>query len=133
MNDMNGRTNWFELPAVDVTNAMSFYEGLFGWKFSALRDNTVENYWVIQSGDALIGGLRQRALPNAKKSESDAPVIYFNVATLDTAVTRARELGAKMVGEPVDIGGGRGCFQLLRDREENLIALWAKEQSQGAL
>ena len=122
-----GKSYWFDLPAQNALDAMSFYEGLFGWQFRRLSDPVIENYWVIQKGDETIGGLRQTTLPNARKSDCDTPVLYFTVERLEPAVSRAKELGAKLVGERVELGKQRGAYQWIRDRENNVVALWAPQ------
>lgn len=120
-----GRSFWFDIPAADPVDAMAFYEGLFGWTFLRLKDDAVKDYWVIQKDRDLIGGLRQTTGDNAAKTAAETPVLYFTVAELSPAVARARELGAKIVGQRVDMGEERGSTQHLRDRQNNLIALWA--------
>ena len=122
-----GKATWFDLPTMDATDAMAFYEGLLGWKFLRMKDPVLADYWLIQKGDELIGGLRETVRDNVSKFDADAPVVYFTVENLEASVTRARELGAKLVGERVDLGEGRGSFQWLRDRQNNLVALWAPE------
>ncbi len=122
-----GKSYWFDLPVRDVLDAMSFYEGLFGWKFVKLSDPVLANYWVIEKDDEYIGGLRLMTLDNALKKNSDSPVLYFTVEKLDPAVQRVKELGAKLVGERTELGKQRGVYQWFRDREENLVALWAPQ------
>lgn len=118
--DKIGKTYWFDLPVVDVVNARSFYEGLFNWQFLLMKNSPVTDYWVIQAGDELIGGIR-------KSSEKPGPgaVLYFTVDDLNRYSDRVKELGGKLIGERVDLGKDRGCYQWFRDREENLAALWA--------
>jgi predicted enzyme related to lactoylglutathione lyase len=122
-----GKSYWFDLPATNVLDAMSFYEGLFGWTFVRLSDPVLPNYWVIEHGGEWIGGLREMPKDNARKNECDAPVLYFTVEQLDPAVARAKELGAKLVGNRVELGKQRGVYQWIRDREENLVALWGPQ------
>jgi predicted enzyme related to lactoylglutathione lyase len=49
------------------------------------------------------------------------------VEKLDPAVTRAKELGAELVGPRMVLGEQRGVYQWIRDREKNLVALWAPQ------
>lgn len=125
MTNAFGRCSWFDLPSSDPIDTMSFYEGLFGWAFKRMRDPAIENYWVIEKDGDLIGGLRVSAPPVKDGEEMNGAVLYFTVEQLTTAVIRAKELGARLVGERVDMGQGRGGYQWLRDRQGNLIALWS--------
>ena len=124
---VQGTSRWFELPAADVLDAMAFYEGLFGWTFVRMEEPAIPDYWMIQQGPELIGGIRRSEKRNEGKANCDAPIPYFTVDRLEPAVQRARELGALPVGGRVDLGRRRGCYQWLRDRQNNLIALWAPE------
>ena len=49
--------------------------------------------------------------------------VILKEAAID-AQRRAKELGAVIIGEIVDLGKGRGLYQWIRDREGNLIGLW---------
>jgi predicted enzyme related to lactoylglutathione lyase len=121
-----GRSVWFDLPVVNLADAMSFYEGLLGWQYSQMEESTLTDYAMIQVQDTLIGGLRRvPSLP--KRSDVNGPILYFTVQKLAPKVARAKELGAELVGKIVDLGRDRGRYQWLRDREGNLIALWGPE------
>lgn len=122
MNNRHGKTNWFDLPARDIHDAMSFYEGLFGWTFARLKDNAIADYWVIQNGQELIGGLRK-----VEKIITDGigPIIYITVDDLANTCQRVKDLGGKLSGENVFLNDGRGTFQWFRDREGNLLGLWS--------
>ena len=124
MKPVPGQSHWFDLPVVDLADAMSFYEGLLGWTYQQMDPSPLDGYVMIESGGELIGGLRrvERLLP-----ESTGPILYFTVEHLTASVTRAKELGAKIVGDAVPLGPGRGRYQWIRDREGTLIGLWAKE------
>lgn len=117
-----GKTYWFDLPVTDVVNARSFYEGLFDWKFLLMNDSPVPDYWVIQAGDELIGGIRKTA---PEKVEQYMPVLYFTVDDLGRYSDRVKDLGGKLVGARIDLGKNRGAYQWFRDRENNMVALWA--------
>jgi len=123
----SGRSFWFDLPAAVPHDAMAFYEGLFGWTYKRLSDPIIENYWVIEKDGDLIGGIRQSDAPRSRGKDAEAPVLYFTVDHLGESIQRARDLGAQLVGERVEMGKHRGCYQWIRDRQGNLVALWANE------
>ncbi len=104
---------------------MSFYEGLLGWTYRQMENSPVADYVMIEAGGTLIGGLRQ--VKTAPPTTDAVPLVYFTVEKLAPKVARAKELGARLVGERVELGKNRGCYQWLRDREGNLIGLWAPE------
>jgi predicted enzyme related to lactoylglutathione lyase len=117
-----GRSVWFDLPVVNLADAMSFYEGLLGWNYRQMEDSPLADYAMIEVDRDLIGGLRKTQAPIHK---SGTPILYFTVENLADKVMRAKELGAEIVGARVELGNERGSYQWIRDREGNLIGLWA--------
>lgn len=130
MDNRVGKSFWFDLSAADVDDAKAFYEGLFNWHFLRLSDSTIPDYWVIQAGQDLIGGIRKGA---PEKTSRNTPLLYFTVNDLAAASARVRELGGTLEGSRVDIGKKRGSYQWARDREGNLIALWAEEDQEASI
>jgi len=120
----SGRSAWFDLPVSDLADAMSFYEGLLNWQYRLMENSPLPDYVMIEADGKLIGGLRKTSL-FAKTREG--PILYFTVEELDSKIIRAKELGAEIVGTTVDLGKERGRYQWIRDREGNLIGLWAPQ------
>jgi len=120
---MPGKSGWFELPVLDLERAKHFYHALLGWRFQKLMRSEILNYWMIEVDEAFIGGLRKT--PDRERSAC-APVIYFYVASLGPKLKAAEVLGARLEGGRVDLGLGRGCFQWLRDLDQNRIAFWSE-------
>src|SRR5580700_7803523 len=113
---MFGRTDWFDLPVADLADAMSFYEGLLGWTYRQMEDSPLSDYVMIDAGGKLIGGLRKVPSPGLPApsplgrgllGEGIAPILYFTVDILSPKIARAKELGAKIVGQTVDLGKDR--------------------------
>jgi len=119
-----GKTYWFELPVSDLERAKAFYASVLGWSFHKLVRTDLLNYWMIVLEGEFIGGLRKG---KAKEKQGEAPVIYFHVDQLAPKIKQALSLGAQLEGGTVDLGLNRGCFQWLRDPEQNLIGFWARE------
>lgn len=120
-----GRCSWFDLPAANLSDAMSFYEGLFGWAYQRMDEAPEPDYVMISAGGALIGGIRRVKSAPREKEDGGSPILYFSVDRLGPKAARAKELGATLVGGPVSLGKDRGYYQWLKDREKNLVALWA--------
>jgi predicted enzyme related to lactoylglutathione lyase len=123
LKDQISRSVWFDIPVVNLADAMSFYSGLLGWEYSQMDDSALKDYVMIQVRGQLIGGLnRVESLP--KQKTITGPILYFTVENIKASVTRAKELGAVLIGQTVDLGKNRGFYQWFRDREGNLIGLW---------
>jgi len=117
-----GKTYWFELPVLDLERSKIFYHTVLGWRFQKLMRSDVLNYWMIEVDGTFIGGLRKTQ--NTER-EGSPPVIYFHVDVLASKLKTAVALGARLEGERVDLGANRGCFQWLRDPDQNLIGFWS--------
>src|ERR1035441_5825106 len=91
-----GRTSWFDVTVADLADAMSFYEGLLGWKYQQMKDSPLADYVMIDAGGTLIGGLRK--VPKGAATPASGPVLYFTVESLAPKMARAKELGAEIVG-----------------------------------
>ena len=116
---------WFDLPVQNLADAMSFYEGLLGWTYRQMENSPIADYVLIEDKAILIGGFRRVEEPLKKTLTFSSPLVYFTVDKLEAAVARARDLGADIVGEIMNLGKERGRYQWIRDREGNLIGLWA--------
>jgi predicted enzyme related to lactoylglutathione lyase len=91
---------WDELATADVSGATPrFYAELFGW---TVEPTGAGPSAVFRAGDAPIGGLAG--------GSASAWIAYVATPKLDDAVTRARELGARVLSEPAEVEGvGRGA------------------------
>jgi predicted enzyme related to lactoylglutathione lyase len=126
LKDQIGRSVWFDIPVVNLADAMSFYSGLLGWEYSQMEDSSLQDYVMIQVRGKLIGGLnRVASLP--KQKGINGPILYFTVENLGASITRAKELGAVIIEKPVNLGKNRGSYQWIRDREGNLVGLWGPQ------
>jgi len=118
-NNRIGKVCWFDIPVTDFKSARSFYGELFGWKFVPGGDD----YFFIQVGEELIGGLRKA---KGSRTEADSPVVYITVEKLDSSAEKAVKKGAVLVGDKMITSEDGGAHQWIRDSDNNLIALWAK-------
>ncbi len=128
MSDLKtGQATWFDLPAIDLADAMSFYEGLFGWAYVQMNDSPLTDYVMVQIQGTFIGGIRRVAHRRPPEPSEFYPILYFTVENLDLSIGRAKDLGAQIVGTTVALGKNRGRYQWIRDREGHLIGLWAAQ------
>jgi predicted enzyme related to lactoylglutathione lyase len=92
---------WNELITPDVDAAASFYAGLFGWKASSMEmgpDGPTYTVWML-GDDNGIGG----AMPPPMEGMPPFWGVYFSVADCDATVAQAKDLGASVLAEPMDL------------------------------
>jgi len=121
--DTAGQSHWFDLAVHDLADAMSFYEGLFGWSYRQMDQSPIADYVMIEAGGRLIGGLRRA--DSASGPKGDSAILYFTVENLDASARRAKELGAELIGAKVELGSLRGAYQWFRDRDGRVMGIWA--------
>ena len=102
VNEPNSLT-WNELITPDVDTAAAFYAGLFGWKASPMQmgdDGPLYTVWMLGDDNGIGGAM----LP---PMEGMPPFwgVYFAVADCDATVAKAKELGATVLAEPMDLAG----------------------------
>jgi len=113
--------NYLELHSTAPDEARRFYTQLFGWK---TVDKPVPAeppfvYTEIMPEGGPPAGLR----PNFQPGAPSHWLAYVNVPNLEVATQKARELGAKVVRERVEVGG-EGAFVVLQDPSGAQIGLW---------
>ncbi len=116
-----GALTWNELLTRDIPAAIRFYGEVFGWgEHTEHMGELTYTEWKL--GDKTIGGLM--AMP--AEVPAGAPAFwtaYFGTADCDETVSRADELGAKVMRPAMDIPAGR--FAVLNDPLGVLFAVIA--------
>ena len=122
----------FEIYAKDAEKLAKFYSTLFDWTIEAMPNM---DYHYVKTTDtdekgtptnpgAINGGLVVRPAG----FEDRGWINYINVDVLDTAVTRAQDLGAKVM-KPRTAVPGMGWFAMLTDPQGNNFAVWQRDPS----
>jgi predicted enzyme related to lactoylglutathione lyase len=94
---------WNELITPDIETAKAFYSGLFGWTgtpFEMGPDAPTYTVWML-GDDNGIGG----AMAPPMEGMPTYWGVYFAVADCDATVAKAKELGASVLAEPMDVPG----------------------------
>ena len=113
---MAGELAFFELGVGDTERGRAFYEGLFGWTFEAGPSG---RGFVIAAPN-VPGGMHGG-------DAGAAPYLFFQVADMEAAMARVRELGGEV--EEVDVEGDEdsiarfGRFKLCRDDQGSPFGL----------
>lgn len=115
----HGTVAWSELLSTDPDAARAFYEETLGWTFEALPLGAAP-YWVIKSGDTLVGGLGGMASADRRSAETYW-LTSIEVTDIDARFARAISLGAIGVTPPHDVPG-IGRVATLRDPTGGLVS-----------
>jgi uncharacterized protein len=94
----DGLFAWYDIMTVDETATNPFYSALFGWDFSA-EPRPNDGYRMVTFEGRGLGG----SLPWKTESERSYWMGYIQVTDLAAHVARARELGATIFVESMEI------------------------------
>ena len=107
---------FFEIPADDLESLRKFYTEMFGWKIEAVPGGF--RYYSIDTGDGPIkGGL------TARQDATHTPVNYVAVESIDGAMQKAVNLGAKTVVDKAAVPGA-GWYAVVLDPQGNRLGFW---------
>ena len=95
-----GEIAWQELLTSDPEAGAEFYRQLFGWE---VKKEAMEgmDYYLFKRGDRNVGGMMQRPA----QMPVSAWGVYFEVADIDAAFDRLKQLGGTALTEIMPIPG----------------------------
>jgi predicted enzyme related to lactoylglutathione lyase len=110
----DGRMDYIEFPAADIGKTKSFYEKVFGWKFTDYGPD----YTSFEDGRLAGGFTKERqAIPGG-------PLIVIYARDLQTTEARVRSAHGKISKETFPFPGGRR-FHFI-DPNGNELAVWSE-------
>ena len=112
-----GALSWNELASPDIEASADFYRELFGWQIEPLEGSPMP-YLVIQNQGHGNGGIRP-----AQENEPSYWLVYLGADDINADTSKAAELGATALVEPMDIGVGH--ISVLQDPQGAVFALYA--------
>ena len=117
----------FEIYARDAEKLARFYSTLFDWTIEAMPGMDYHYVKTVDTDDNGMptrpGGINGGLLMRPAGFDDRGWINYINVDSLDPAVRRAEELGAKVM-KPRAAVPGMGWFAMLSDPQGNSFALW---------
>lgn len=115
---------WFEICVNDFEKAKDFYGNLFGWEFK-LSKSTSGDYWNINTGDNSPGGGFMKKTEPSQNGQSI--ILYVETDDINSTLSRAEQLGGKIITSKTIISETSGYFALFNDLDGNLIGLWGRK------
>ena len=115
---------WTELNARGIDKAKTFYQQVFGWSPKKSEQtgggSDLPEYTEFQvNGESIAGGMEMNPQMPAEVPSYWMP--YFEVADVDKAFGKAKELGAQEMVAPQDFPGGR--FAIVSDPQGASLGL----------
>lgn len=110
-----------ELQAKDLAKAKEFYSKLFDWKLEDMpAPGGGEPYTMINVGEGTGGGMFANTDPKVPPHW----LAYVGVEDIAASTRKARELGATILQDVMDIGD-YGRLSVIKDPTGAVIAMWS--------
>ena len=94
-----GNAGWIQYSGPDATAAKKFYKDVIGWNIADMPMEDGTSYSGIMLEDGPIGGFSPMVEP------SGSWTIYVTVADVDASTKLAKNAGATITTEPMDMPG----------------------------
>jgi len=121
---------WIELATTDQTAAKKFYNALFGWEVNDMPMGPNEFYTIfrLQGRDAAAGC----TLRPEQRAQGVPPhwMIYIAVENTDGAVTKAQQLGGKILAPAFDVMDA-GRMAVVQDPTGAIFCPWQAHKNAG--
>jgi uncharacterized protein len=108
-----------ELHTGDLGRAKEFYSKLFGWKLQDAPMPGGGTYTMIDVGTGTGGGMTVNQAPGAPPHW----LAYVGVDDVRASTRKARELGAKVVVDVMEVGD-YGTMSVITDPTGATLAMW---------
>ena len=117
---------WFEIPAVDIDRAISFYNSVFGYDLKPQRfgDTTMAWFPFDKKQSGITGSLILQP-DHYSPSASDGVLIYFGCDDIDYTLKNVSIAGGQIVKPKTMISEEHGYMAVMIDSEGNRIALYS--------
>lgn len=119
---MTNAFSYLELHSTDATRAKAFYSELFGWK---TKDTPVPGLGIYTEID-IKEGPKAGLMPQQQKGAGSAWLAYVVVPVLDDSVSRAQNLGGKVLVPRTEIKDV-GWFAVVQDPAGASIGLFQQK------
>jgi len=96
---MSNKIMWVELASTDVPASAKFYSDLFGWP--TVTDEQMDYTMTAFEGDEV--GVGFPAVNEEQGTFAGSTLVYVDVADIDATIARAKELGAPILMEKMEI------------------------------
>ena len=126
-----GTFSWIELGTSDTAAAKKFYQSLFGWTAMDIPMGPDFTYTILQLEGQDVGGLYKLMPDQVSLGVPPNWLSYVEVKNADDAARNIKELGGKVIVEPMDIPNS-GRFAVIDDPQGATFGIWQSGKSTGA-
>lgn len=123
---------WAELGTTNADSAKKFYTELFDWSFFDSEAGPGIVYTLLRIKDKDVAALYQLSENELSSGAISNWLSYISVASVDETAEKARQLGGKVLIEPLDVQEA-GRLAVLQDPFGATFAIWRANKNIGSL
>jgi predicted enzyme related to lactoylglutathione lyase len=113
--------SWFEIPAIDLERAKTFYETILGYELSLHDMGELRMAWFPMAQGAM-GAAGALVQSEHYTPSYEGTLVYFTVESIEDALERIGQAGGKVLNPKMSIGE-YGFVAHFEDSEGNRVAL----------
>ena len=98
---MSNKIMWLEVASTDIPASAKFYGDLFGWPI--VRDEQMDYTMTGFEGDETGVGFSPVGDARSFVGAAGSVLVYVDVADIDASIARAKELGAPILLDKMEI------------------------------
>ncbi|MGW0188462.1 VOC family protein [Streptomyces sp. NPDC003362] len=122
---VDGAPNWIDVGAPDLDGAVSFYGGLFGWRFRSAGPEAGGYGFFQLDGRTVAGGMR-----TTPEQGPPSWTVYFRSPDAQAAADAAEQAHGGVLFRPMDVMG-QGHMAILSDKAGVRFGIWQPGRTEG--
>jgi hypothetical protein len=122
---VDGAPNWIDVGAPDLDGAISFYGGLFDWRFRSAGPEAGGYGFFQLDGRTVAGGMR-----TTPEQGPPSWTVYFRSPDAQAAADAAEQAHGGVLFRPMDVMG-QGHMAILSDKAGVPFGIWQPGRTEG--
>ncbi|MFS4096547.1 VOC family protein [Streptomyces sp. AF1A] len=122
---VNGAPNWLDITTPDIDGALSFYGGLFGWRFQSAGPDAGGYGFFQLDGRTVAGGVQ-----TGSEQGPPAWTVYFQSEDAQATAKAAEQAHGRVLFQPLDVMG-QGHMTVLADQAGVPFGIWQPGRTRG--
>ncbi|MFJ6080785.1 VOC family protein [Streptomyces sp. NPDC092369] len=122
---VNGAPNWIDVGTSDIDGAISFYGGVFGWRFQSAGPEAGGYGFFQLDGKTVAGGMQ-----TTPDQGPPSWTVYFQSADAEATAKAAEQSHGSVLMPPMDVMG-EGHMAILADKASVPFGIWQPGRLKG--
>jgi predicted enzyme related to lactoylglutathione lyase len=131
MSHPNGLFSWADVAVPDPGAGAGFYRAVFGWEANLATPEESMPYWMFTKDGKNVAGMGGLAPDQIEQGMPPVWSSYVNVDDVEDTVARAKDLGATIIMEPMQVFTS-GKMAFIQDPQGAMVGLWQAGDHTGA-